>query len=91
MPKQPGIQLLRALAAVMVLIGHVMAEAEYYFAMTLPFSTLPWTRGVDFFLSSADLSSPFQLNEYGISRKQHAGSCGGDSSGLLRSTIYSPR
>ncbi len=49
MPKQPGIQLLRALAAIMVLIGHVMAEAEYYFAMTLPFSTLPWTRGVDIF------------------------------------------
>lgn len=49
MPKQPGVQLLRALAAVMVLIGHVIAEAEHYFAITLPFSTLPWMRGVDVF------------------------------------------
>ncbi|MEP2029444.1 MAG: acyltransferase [Paracoccaceae bacterium] len=49
MPKQPGIQLLRALAAIMVLIGHVLAEAEHYFSTTLPFSNFPWSRGVDIF------------------------------------------
>lgn len=49
MPRQPGIQMLRALAAIMVLVGHVMAEAEHYFRIELPLSGLPWTRGVDIF------------------------------------------
>jgi peptidoglycan/LPS O-acetylase OafA/YrhL len=45
----PGLQVLRALAACMVLVGHVLAEAEHYLGMTLPLSALPWTRGVDVF------------------------------------------
>jgi len=45
----PGLQSLRALAALMVLIGHALAEAEHYFALSLPGDTVPWTRGVDIF------------------------------------------
>ncbi|MEP3685495.1 MAG: acyltransferase [Sulfitobacter dubius] len=48
-PRLPGLQALRGLAAVMVLIGHVLAEAEHYFALPLPGNALPWTRGVDIF------------------------------------------
>lgn len=48
-PKLPGLQALRGLAAVMVLIGHVLAEAEHYFALPLPGDAIPWTRGVDIF------------------------------------------
>lgn len=44
-----GLQALRALAALMVLIGHVRAEAAHYFALDLPGGALPWTRGVDIF------------------------------------------
>ncbi|WP_317056590.1 acyltransferase family protein [Roseovarius rhodophyticola] len=47
--KLPGLQSLRALAAGMVLIGHVLAEAEHYFDLSLPGDTVPWTRGVDLF------------------------------------------
>ncbi|WP_174860493.1 acyltransferase family protein [Sulfitobacter maritimus] len=47
--KLPGLQALRGLAAVMVLIGHVLAEAEHYFALPLPGDAVPWTRGVDIF------------------------------------------
>ena len=49
MSKIPGIQALRALAAIMVLIGHVIAETRHYFGIALPFSGLPWSRGVDIF------------------------------------------
>ncbi|WP_415919315.1 acyltransferase family protein [Tateyamaria sp. SN6-1] len=45
----PGLQVLRAVAAVMVLIGHVLAEAEHYFGLPLPGDAIPWTRGVDIF------------------------------------------
>lgn len=45
----PGLQALRALAALLVLVGHVIAEAEHYFALTLPGDAIPWTRGVDIF------------------------------------------
>jgi len=48
-PKLPGLQILRALAAVMVLVGHVLAEAEHYFGIPLPGDAIPWTRGVDIF------------------------------------------
>lgn len=48
-PKLPGLQALRALAAFMVLVGHVLAEAEHYFALPLPGDAIPWTRGVDIF------------------------------------------
>ena len=44
-----GLQSLRALAALLVLIGHVRAEAAHYFALDLPGAALPWTRGVDIF------------------------------------------
>ena len=47
--KLQGLQALRALAAVMVLIGHVLAEAEHYFGLSLPGDAIPWTRGVDIF------------------------------------------
>lgn len=42
-------QYLRALAASMVLVGHVLAEAEHYFGFDIPLRGLPWTRGVDIF------------------------------------------
>ena len=48
-PKLPGLQALRALAAVMVLVGHVLAEAEHFFGVALPGDDIPWTRGVDIF------------------------------------------
>ena len=48
-PRLPGLQILRALAALMVLIGHVLAEAEHYFGISLPGDAIPWTRGVDIF------------------------------------------
>lgn len=49
MPRLPGLQLLRALAALMVLIGHILGEAQHYFVVSLPITALPWTRGVDLF------------------------------------------
>jgi exopolysaccharide production protein ExoZ len=48
-PKLQGLQALRGVAAVMVLVGHVLAEAEHYFALQLPGDAVPWTRGVDIF------------------------------------------
>ncbi|TNF19045.1 MAG: acyltransferase [Rhodobacteraceae bacterium] len=45
----PGLQSLRALAAFLVLVGHIRAEAAHYFALDLPGADLPWTRGVDIF------------------------------------------
>lgn len=45
----PGLQSLRGLAALMVLLGHIRAEAAHYFALDLPGANLPWTRGVDIF------------------------------------------
>lgn len=44
-----GVQYLRGLAAVMVLVGHVIAEAEHYLDVDLPLDAVPWTRGVDLF------------------------------------------
>ena len=41
--------MLRGLAAVMVLTGHVLAEAEHYFSVDLPGGDVPWARGVDIF------------------------------------------
>lgn len=49
MPRIPGVQMLRALASIMVLIGHVSAEARHYFGVSLPLAGLPWSRGVDIF------------------------------------------
>lgn len=49
MDRLAGLQVLRALAAIMVLIGHVIAEAEHYFGLSLPGDIIPWTRGVDIF------------------------------------------
>jgi len=48
-----GLQTLRALAALMVLIGQVLAEAEHYMALPLPFDAIPWTRGVDIFFKAS--------------------------------------
>lgn len=44
-----GVQYMRALASMMVLVGHVIAEAEHYFGVHLPLDIIPWTRGVDIF------------------------------------------
>jgi exopolysaccharide production protein ExoZ len=44
-----GLQALRALAAVMVLVGHVLAETAHYAGWPLGYDRLPWTRGVDVF------------------------------------------
>jgi exopolysaccharide production protein ExoZ len=49
MPRLASLQLMRALAAVMVLIGHVIAEAEHYMGLALGLGFVPWTRGVDLF------------------------------------------
>ena len=49
MPRLAGLQLLRGFAACMVLVGHVIAEAEHYFAIPLPGDAIPWSRGVDIF------------------------------------------
>jgi peptidoglycan/LPS O-acetylase OafA/YrhL len=49
MPRLAGLQLLRAAAALLVLIGHVIAEAEHYFGLDLAGDAVPWTRGVDIF------------------------------------------
>lgn len=49
MPKLGGVQALRAFAAIMVLVGHAIAEAEHYFAISLHLDFIPWTRGVDIF------------------------------------------
>ncbi|MHA6326414.1 acyltransferase family protein [Roseivivax sp. CAU 1753] len=49
MTKLAGLQTARAMAALMVLTGHVIAEAEHYFAIDLPGDAIPWTRGVDLF------------------------------------------
>lgn len=49
MSRLQGLQTLRALAALMVLVGHVLAEAEHYLATDLPGDAIPWTRGVDIF------------------------------------------
>lgn len=48
-PHLGGIQMLRGVAALMVLVGHVLAEAQHYFGLPIPLATLPWTRGVDIF------------------------------------------
>ncbi|WP_264212292.1 acyltransferase family protein [Leisingera thetidis] len=47
--KLVGVQYMRALASGMVLIGHVIAEAEHYFGTGLTAGLIPWTRGVDIF------------------------------------------
>lgn len=49
MPKLGGLQMLRAFAAIVVLIGHAIAEAEHYFALSFGLDFIPWTRGVDIF------------------------------------------
>lgn len=49
MQKLNSLQALRALAAIMVLIGHTISEAEYYFNIQFHLDFIPWTRGVDLF------------------------------------------
>ena len=49
MDKLANLQVLRAAAAGAVLVGHVLAEAEHFFATAIPLKGLPWTRGVDLF------------------------------------------
>lgn len=44
-----GLQVLRAVASIMVMIAHAAAEAEHYFALSSPFSFVPLTKGVDLF------------------------------------------
>lgn len=47
--KLAGVQYMRALASCMVLIGHVIAEAEHYLKVDMGLGVIPWTRGVDIF------------------------------------------
>lgn len=49
MSRLDSLQWLRALAAIMVLVGHVIEEAAHYRGLTLAAAALPWTRGVDIF------------------------------------------
>lgn len=49
MRRLEGLQSLRALAALMVLAGHLLAEAEHYTGISLPGDAIPWTKGVDIF------------------------------------------
>lgn len=49
MDKIWNLQALRAVAAGAVLTGHVLAEAQHHFAVPIPLTDLPWSRGVDLF------------------------------------------
>ena len=49
MDKIAGLQTLRAVAALMVLFGHVLAEVSHFSHQDPWLLSLPWTRGVDLF------------------------------------------
>jgi peptidoglycan/LPS O-acetylase OafA/YrhL len=80
MPRLDSLQWLRALAAMMVLVGHVLEEAAHYRGFGAGAAALPWTRGVDVFF----VISGFVI---ALSARRHAGSGAGAGAFLLRRTI----
>ena len=65
MPERlPGLQSLRALAALMVLVAHVLPEAERYFGWPMPGADLPWSRGVDIFFVISGFIITLSLSRY---------------------------
>jgi peptidoglycan/LPS O-acetylase OafA/YrhL len=80
MQRLDSLQWLRALAAIMVLIGHVLEEAAHYRGIGAAAAALPWTRGVDVFF----VISGFVI---AVSARRHAGSGAGATAFLLRRTI----
>jgi peptidoglycan/LPS O-acetylase OafA/YrhL len=80
MPRLDSLQWLRALAAMMVLIGHVIEEVAHYRGQTLSAAALPWTRGVDIFF----VISGFVIT---LSMIRFAGSVQGAGAFLLRRTL----
>lgn len=75
-----ALQWLRALAAMMVLIGHVLEEAAHYRGIGAEAAALPWTRGVDvFFVISGCVIA--------LVAPRHAGSPGGAGTFLVRRVI----
>lgn len=80
MPRLDSLQWLRALAAMMVLVGHVIEEAAHYRGVTILAASLPWTRGVDIFF----VISGFVIT---LSMARFAGSAEGARAFLLRRAI----
>lgn len=80
MPRLDSLQWLRALAAMMVLVGHVLEEAAHYRGIGAVAADLPWTRGVDVFF----VISGFVI---ALSGQRHAGSGAGAGAFLLRRAI----
>jgi peptidoglycan/LPS O-acetylase OafA/YrhL len=79
-PRIESLQWLRALAALMVLIGHVLEEAAHYRGMGAAAAALPWTRGVDvFFVISGCVIA--------LVAPRHAGSPAGAGAFLVRRVI----
>jgi exopolysaccharide production protein ExoZ len=75
-----SLQWLRALAAMMVLIGHVLEEAAHYRGIGAGAAALPWTRGVDvFFVISGVVIA--------LAGQRHAGSTSGAGAFLVRRVI----
>ncbi len=80
MSRLDSLQWLRALAAMMVLVGHVIEEAAHYRDIAIPAAALPWTRGVDIFF----VISGFVIT---LSMAHLAGSSQGARVFLLRRVI----
>lgn len=80
MQRLDSIQIMRGIAALMVLIGHAIAEAEHYLSLTLTGGMIPWTRGVDlFFVISGVIIA--------LSGRRYAGQPGGARAFLVRRVI----
>jgi peptidoglycan/LPS O-acetylase OafA/YrhL len=72
-----SLQWLRAMAALMVLVGHVLEEAAHYRGIGAAAAALPWTRGVDvFFVISGCVIA--------LVAPRHAGTPAGAGSFLMR-------
>jgi exopolysaccharide production protein ExoZ len=80
MNKLGSIQVMRGVAAVMVLIGHAIAEAEHFMDMRLTAGWVPWTRGVDLFF----VISGFII---AVSGRRYFGQKGGVGTFLVRRIV----
>ncbi|MEO9459477.1 MAG: acyltransferase [Lentilitoribacter sp.] len=64
MHKLGGLQFIRAFAAVLVLVGHAIAEAEHYFGISMGLDFIPWTRGVDIFFVVSGFIITLSITRY---------------------------